>query len=572
MVRRVVDLISQLSEACHGAVTLRSAGALAARALTSQFPGSSVIVFERDEDKDTLRAVAGANIPDAWQMRAVHLGEVPMLGKALEAPRQLACGAAGTGREAICGAVPDRSAPVYVLMFIAPIDPAEREFRELAIEAARHLLSVAAAGAVGGSARSRTASAIHHAKVEWEKAADALSELVGLVDRRQRVVRVNRALERWSLGDVREALGRDLHQMLHPNCPGAGCELHARLGEAFEELAASGGARVDLTDPVLGLDLIVELSAASNHYDPQGEQPWQRAAFVVSDVTALHAARRELANLNQSLEQRVADRTLEITGINRALRKEVARRAEAERSLRTSQAELETLSAQLMNAQEEERRRIAQDLHDSIGQSLSAIKYSLERAQVLARRQDLKAAGEVVESAVQRVQRAIDELRGIAMNLRPAQLDDLGAASAVRWLCREWHEVYADIAIDTDIAIDDTQVPPMLATNVFRTVQESLNNVARHAAAHRVQVVVRLDSGTLTVTVRDDGNGFSEGGNGQRAIAHQGLGGLTGLRERAERTGGRCNISSTPGQGTTVRVEWPVAPGLAAREANAWVN
>jgi signal transduction histidine kinase len=230
------------------------------------------------------------------------------------------------------------------------------------------------------------------------------------------------------------------------------------------------------------------------------------------------------------------------------------------------------LSERLMNAQEDERKRIAQDLHDSVGQSLSAIKYSLERARVLLPREEVELATEVIETAVRWVQRVMDDLRSISMNLRPAQLDDLGAASAIHWLCRQWHDVYQDVEVGTDIAVADGDIPSTLSISVFRAVQESLNNVARHSGAQRVQVSMRLEDGTLRVVVQDDGAGFAVGGDAPPAPDGSGVRGLRGLRERAEQTGGRCAIASAPGRGTRVQLEWPLAPGLAAREANACIN
>jgi signal transduction histidine kinase len=587
MVRRIVGLIAQLSEACHSSVTLRGTAKVAARALVELFPGSSVVVFEREPGKDTVRAVTGAHIPSAWQMRAVHLTEVPMVAQALRCPKQLVHGSAIGGRrgdaspgraptetalEVICAAVPDPIEPLYALMFLAPKDPDEDSVRELAIESTRHILATSSAIDNGNAERARTLAAIHHAKTEWEKTADALPEVVGLVDRRRRVVRVSRGLERWSLGDVRTAIRRDLHAVLHPTCDSVDCRLKQALAKAWQELEQSRSVSFEVNDSVLGLDVVVELRPADTVPGGDTNAPWQRAAFVVSNVTAQRRAERQLTELNGTLEARIVTRTAELTATNRELRDEVARRREAEKLLRASQVELKALSERLMNAHEDERKRIAQDLHDSIGQSLSAIKYSLERAQVLARRQEPKDAASVVEAAVARVQRVMDEVRGISMNLRPALLDDLGAASAVRWLCREWHDVYHEIAIDTDIAVGDEAIPPMLGTSVFRAVQESLNNVARHAGANRVQVSMKLDAGTLSVTVQDDGSGFAINGDVRRLVQGNGVKGLHSLRERAERTGGRCDIASAPGRGTTVRLEWPIAAGLAAREANACIN
>ncbi len=584
MMRRLVGLVSKLSAACDSALTVRRLADVACEALVETFPGSVAVLFEREPNLDTLRAVAGANTPKAWQMRAVHLHEIPLIAEALREPDQLLSRAAVRkapatpdsplppgATQAICGAVPDPVAPLYVLLFLAPAAPEEQELREAAIETTRRLLSAAASITAGDGERSRTMSAIYHAKIEWERTADALPEVVGLLDRRHRVVRVNRSLERWMLGTVQDSIGHDLHAVLHPSCGDAACAFRAALDAALAELDDKTATNFELADKTLGLDLAVELRVAS---DPSGANslPWQRVAFVVSNVTSLRYAERNLKTLNQTLENRVGERTAELTATNRVLRDEVARRRDAEESLRTSQRELEGLSERLMSAQEEERKRIAQDLHDSVGQSLSAIKYSLERAQVLARRQELKNAADVVESAVERVQRVMEEVRSISMNLRPAVLDDLGAASAVRSLCRDWHDVYSEISIDTSIDVVDADIPAMLGTNVYRAVQESLNNVARHAGAHHVEVSMRLEDGTLAVTVQDDGTGFAISGDVRRLIDRPELRGLRGLRERTERSGGRCVVSSAPGRGTLVRLEWPVVAGTAARVANARLN
>jgi signal transduction histidine kinase len=145
-------------------------------------------------------------------------------------------------------------------------------------------------------------------------------------------------------------------------------------------------------------------------------------------------------------------------------------------------------------------------------------------------------------------------------------LDDLGAVSAIRSLCRGWREVYNSIAVEADIAITDRDIPAAIVTNVYRAVQESLNNVARHAQARRVWVSMRIAAGKLVVRIRDDGVGFrvERGPGGQPTLL-----GLRGLRERTERSGGCCKVFSRPGRGTTVRLEWPVAAGRAALEANA---
>ncbi|MBS0394460.1 MAG: hypothetical protein JSR54_07510 [Proteobacteria bacterium] len=582
--QRVVNLVASLSSACHQRVSFRAMTEAASATLVELYPDASVVIFERDAVAGNVRAVAGARIPRAWSMRAVSLADVPLVASAFAQPDTVLQGGA-LHREAvakddpvpvgalrvICGAIPDPVRPAYAILFFAPPNADQAKERLAAVDIARRMLAGSAMSAGGSAQRLKTLASIHAAKREWELTADALPEVVGLVDARHRVVRINRALERWSLGTVKDALRRDLHDVLHARCEDPGCALAGALGGALAMLATEEAAAFELADERSGRDLVVLLRRAAE--DPR-DAPDARAhaAFVVQDVTSLRSIERELKTLNHALEQRVEERTEELTATNRLLREEVTRRSEIERDLLDSQRELEGLSDRLMSTQEEERQRIAQDLHDSIGQSLGALKYSLERAQVLLRRFDNAAAASLLESTVLRIQRLMTEVRSISMNLRPAVLDDLGAASAVRFLCREWHDVYQDIAIDTDIAVDDADIPQALGTNVFRAVQESLNNVARHANAQRVEVSMRVVEGHLKVAIRDDGAGFALSGDVRRLVDRPELRGLRGLRERAARAGGRCDVSSAPGRGTTVLLEWPITGIAAARDANAQLN
>src|SRR5262245_37353571 len=154
-----------------------------------------------------------------------------------------------------------------------------------------------------------------------------------------------------------------------------------------------------------------------------------------------------------------------------------------------------------MTAQEHERKRIAQELHDSIGQSMSAIKYSLERAVAMFQCEGMNVATELLKTTIVRVQQTLESTRSIAMDLRPSLLDDLGAVSAVAWFCREFKEVYAPIRIHTELAVTDAAVPESLATPIFRTVQETLNNVARHARASNVFVSMRSTESELSLEI-----------------------------------------------------------------------
>jgi general secretion pathway protein G len=300
-------------------------------------------------------------------------------------------------------------------------------------------------------------------------------------------------------------------------------------------MLASGWADFELHDPVLGRVLSATLRTMASGTQDGARPTADLAVIVLSDITTLHNIQADLHAMNEQLEVRIEART---------------------RELNASRDELSMLSTQLMTTQENERKRIAQELHDSIGQSLSAIKYSLERAVEMTHNEETNAIRELLRTTIRRVQQTLESIRSIAMNLRPSLLDDLGAVSAVRWFCREFNEVYARIRIHTDIAVTDGAVPEPLATPIFRTVQELLNNVARHAQASNVFVSMRSDAARLTLEISDDGIGFDpqDVHGGSVAGGH----GLSGLRERATNAGGTFSLNSRRGCGTVVRVGWPL--------------
>jgi signal transduction histidine kinase len=213
------------------------------------------------------------------------------------------------------------------------------------------------------------------------------------------------------------------------------------------------------------------------------------------------------------------------------------------------------LSQQLIQAQEKERRRIAQELHDSVGQSLSAIKYSLERAAELQRQGKHEDARPLLLRTIGRVRETIKDIRSIAMDLRPSVLDDLGVASALGWLCREFAETYLQFEVRTDISAADTDIPDRLVTTIFRCAQELLNNVARHSKAAQVSVGLSKDHANITLAVWDDGIGMPQpDSSGSFGRGH----GIRNLRERAQMTGGRMSLGAVHCGGTRVQMDWPL--------------
>ena len=413
----------------------------------------------------------------------------------------------------------------------------------------------------------RVRVSIARAKFEWETTVDALPDLICLLDSAGRVVRVNRVVERWNLGSITGVLGRDLHGLLHDHCGPAACPLQAALGTAEAGARVGETREFELRDPSLGRALHVTLRPMTAVV---GDTPANSDCFavaIVADVTALHLAREALHAVNAELETRVRMRTDELADANRDLQNEIMRREAAEQALRRSRNELEILSRQQIAAQENERKRIARELHDSVGQQLSAIKYSLERIELAQQARMAEAQLQVLRRAITGLQDVLEELRGIAMNLRPAVLDDLGAASAVSWFCREFAQSYPTLQLHEAVSVRDADVPERLGTTVFRSVQELLNNVAKHAQANRVTVSLSRKIDQLVLEVADDGVGL---GKAAPSNALRSGRGIHNLRERAAMTGGQFTLSSgESGTGSHARIEWRLAAAESIKAQGA---
>jgi signal transduction histidine kinase len=210
--------------------------------------------------------------------------------------------------------------------------------------------------------------------------------------------------------------------------------------------------------------------------------------------------------------------------------------------------ELKDLSAKLVATQETERKSISRDLHDAVGQSMSAVQFELHDLAVALRPYDAHLR-ERVDRVRESVESSLAVIRNMALLLRPSMLDDLGLAAALGWLGRE---ISRPTGVRIQVQADDlpADLPDEHKTCIFRIAQEALNNVAKHANANAVEITVRASDSWLMITVQDDGRGF------QHERAH-GLG-LTGMQERAESLGGSVKISSGPGKGTLIEVALPL--------------
>jgi signal transduction histidine kinase len=408
-------------------------------------------------------------------------------------------------------------------------------------------------------------AAIEKAKQEWECTADALTAMVCLLNSDGVVLRANRVVEHWGLGSVGGVIGKQAHSVVHPDCADPACEVARGLQRALPQLRRGEPQEFSVYSPAN--DQTLQFTLRPMHGDGEASSAPRdtRSVLVVTDVSALRRAQQALESVNLNLETRVRLRTRELGDSNRDLRKEVARRERAEQELRASRNNLALLSEQLIQAQEGERRRIAVELHDSVGQSLSAIKYTLERAIIMVQRPDLGSPESVLNLAVQRIHETADGIRAISMNLRPQMLDNLGAASATSWFCRGFAEVYPALHVFPEISARNDEIPKRIATHVYRCVQELLNNVAKHARAKTVRIELKRDGPVLCLDVRDDGIGMADEARNPAQLHGSGI---RNLRERAEITGGQFSVSSSAGRGTSVRIVWELCADEPADDSS----
>jgi signal transduction histidine kinase len=220
-------------------------------------------------------------------------------------------------------------------------------------------------------------------------------------------------------------------------------------------------------------------------------------------------------------------------------------RLEGELDLR--RADLQELSTLLLRAQENERRALARELHDEVGQSLSAILMETGGAECA---DDAATIHDHLDSIKRLAEKTISQVRDLALLLRPSMLDDLGLAPALSWHARETSKRSGlNVSVSADDAIDS--LPDEHRTCIYRLVQEAVNNAIRHANARNIEVAVRSERQKVDLTVQDDGAGFDT-----RFL--RGLG-LLGMEERVRRLGGNLQITSKPGRGTLVHAALPVA-------------
>jgi len=267
-------------------------------------------------------------------------------------------------------------------------------------------------------------------------------------------------------------------------------------------------------------------------HDDKGQQVSVNG--IIWDSTERKRMEEELRKSHNLLEMRIQERTAE---------------------LRESEERFRCLSGRLLAAQEEERKNIGREIHDSIGSSLAAVIFVLESARSNALQLDGKQIQDLLENPISITKKAIDETRRIHTGMRPPVLDDIGLIVAIDWYCREFQQSYPQIHMEREVGIEENEIPEPLKIVIFRILQESLNNVAKYSKAEFVGLAITKNGGTIEFAIEDNGIGFDLSAILSRADGNRGLG-LASMRERASLAGGNLIIQSIPGEGTTIRGNW----------------
>jgi len=223
----------------------------------------------------------------------------------------------------------------------------------------------------------------------------------------------------------------------------------------------------------------------------------------------------------------------------------------SEEELGKARDRLRDVSFKLLLAEETERKRIAQEIHDGISQHWVTVKLRVERV--------LDQLGKEIATPLKEIlpiiQVGLEETRRIQMNLRPALLDDLGILATLNWFSREFQKAHPAIRVETKIDAQEDEISNPVKTVIYRVLQEALNNISKHSQTALVNIFLQKKEGTIEFTIQDHGQGFDINAVLSQKNYEKGLG-LSGMRERTHLSGGSFWIESTKGIGTTIRASW----------------
>jgi PAS domain S-box-containing protein len=347
--------------------------------------------------------------------------------------------------------------------------------------------------------------------------------------------------------DRYELVGKSINSVIveEPSSP------HSNLGTLMQNCAISNLEKVYLTRD--GREIPVLFSGAVMYGD---NREIQGIVCAARDIVERKEAEVALQRAYDEMEQRVEERTAALLQANKQLQHEIEKHQRAAKALRESKNRLRFLSSHILKAQEKERRRISLELHDELGQSLSLLKMKIGSIQ---RKWGGKQPGlaEPLGEAKQHIDFTIENVRRLSRDLSPSILDDLGLSAAIDWLLNDF-ERYYDIDTNVETSDIDNCFSAEKQIVIYRIVQEALTNIAKHAGAGRVDVLIKSDGGRVLFSIQDNGRGFDYEAMAERGVTERGLG-LTAMYERALMLGSSLEIQSKDREGTQISFSVPAS-------------
>lgn len=268
------------------------------------------------------------------------------------------------------------------------------------------------------------------------------------------------------------------------------------------------------------------------------------------DITAQKKAQEDIEKSHNELELRVNRRTAELTKANSRLQRQIDKRIMTEKKLIKSREQLRVLSTHLQSIREDERTLVAREIHDELGQALTALNFdsSWLYNHLPKERDDLQKK---VKSMLEIINLTMNKVKRLSSELRPGILDDLGIVAAIEWQANNFQDT-TGISCDVDIEPDEINLDNEIGTAIFRIFQETLTNVARHAKASMVKVQLKNTKNSIVLRVNDNGIGITK-----KQIDSSSSLGILGIIERVRALNGEVRINGTQGSGTTVTVKIP---------------
>ena len=373
------------------------------------------------------------------------------------------------------------------------------------------------------------------AKNEWESCVDSLEhQAVIVLDDELKIIRTNRTIELWGWADVKDVRGTHIINLIKPAIE------HSLVNDWVNEWCqldtqsnVEWVSNCFITDKTFRFSFYPNRDVESFYHDDSCY-----AVMLITDITN----QKEL--ILKSNDFNITENSQIKTNL---FKKE-------KEKIKESEDRLHQLANKLIRSQESERKRVSGELHDGLGQLLSALKYQIESVVLESSKTSKKRKNDIViNSVLNNITTALSELRRISVDLRPSILDDLGLVMTLRWFANEFSNIYTELNVDLYIDISESDVSDENKNIIYRIVQESMNNIAKHANAKNIFIhLTKSDSGIL-LRVTDDGCGFDI--KKTKRNKKSGVG-LKSMEERAVNSGGEFKMNSIELSGTVVQVFW----------------